>query len=103
MLYNIQTAYGDIVYCGETVGTVGTANLRYPAHLHLEMIDSSGVHIGHGYTQSSGNSINPSAIIAELKGLPEEKLHIPPLAVALSEKLSQQHENITLQSKKNTQ
>jgi murein DD-endopeptidase MepM/ murein hydrolase activator NlpD len=102
-LKNIHSAYGDIVYRGETIGTVGTANLRYPAHLHLEMIDSSGVHIGHGYTKSSGNSINPSATIADLKGLPEENLHIPPLAVALSEKLSQQHENIILQSKKNIQ
>lgn len=101
-LKNIHSAYGDLVYRGESIGTVGTANLRYPAHLHLEMLESSGVYIGHGYTKSTGNHINPSVTIADLKRSHEANLHISPLAVALSEKLSQQHDGITLQSQNNT-
>ena len=102
-LQNIHVAYGDLVPRGDTIGTVGTAHLRYPAHLHLEILDSTGIHIGRGYRadpQQAGESINPSATIAKNQSLSGDHLYSSPLDIVITEKRSERLENISIQSKK---
>lgn len=49
--------FGFLIPQGEIIGTVGTANNNYPAHLHLELRSSSGVYIGGGYRSHPGESL----------------------------------------------
>ncbi|MGB0992233.1 MAG: M23 family metallopeptidase [Akkermansiaceae bacterium] len=84
-LDRIYAAYGDLVPLGKTIGTCGTANLNYPAHLHLEMRDSTGVHIGPGYTNSSGETIDPKPILAAHRSKDPSLLHPTPLSIILAE------------------
>jgi murein DD-endopeptidase MepM/ murein hydrolase activator NlpD len=48
-LHRINVSIGALVSRGGKIGTVGTANGYYPAHLHFEMRASDGVDIGAGY------------------------------------------------------
>ena len=48
-LQRIDVAIGALMPRGGRVGTVGTANGSYPAHLHFEIRASDGVDIGAGY------------------------------------------------------
>lgn len=57
---------GALVARGETIGTVGTANGHYPAHLHFEIRQSDGVEIGGGYLKRFLNHLDPSAVIASM-------------------------------------
>lgn len=62
----IQVKYGDLIPRGTQIGTNGTANGNYPAHLHFEIRQSDGVDIGSGYTTFPMNRINPTKFIANL-------------------------------------
>ena len=79
-----NSPFGDLVHLGEPIGTVGTANLNYPAHLHLEMRDSTGVHIGHGY---SSHQLSNS-----------EHIHPSPLSIVLTERLKLQNEGLSIKN-----
>lgn len=97
-LDQIYTPYGSMVSLGETIGTVGTANLNYPAHLHLEMHRSSGVHIGAGYTKVPGDRVDPShAITQHSKGAPHQ-LYNSPLAIMMQENLENTQQNLSIQN-----
>ncbi len=91
-----NTPFGDLVHLGQTIGTVGTANLNYPAHLHLEMRDSTGVHIGRGYTTRQGESINASQTIASHQHTNPEHIHPSPLSIVLAERLRRQNERMSI-------
>lgn len=86
--------HGDLIHMGERIGTVGTANLNYPAHLHLELRDSTGVHIGPGYTSSPGESLSPTQIINEYTANSKEQLPPSPLAILLHERLQKNQKEV---------
>lgn len=86
--------HGKLIHLGETIGTVGTANLNYPAHLHLEMRDSTGIHIGRGYTSNPGESINPSKIILASSAADPEDLSPCPLAILVRERIERRKQQI---------
>ncbi len=65
-LDSIDVTYGDLIPRSSKIGTVGTANGYYPAHLHLEIRKSDGVDIGSGYTSFPMNRISPSAFVDSL-------------------------------------
>ena len=48
---------------GEKIGTIGTANGTYLAHLHLEIRDSIFMDIGAGYATDTKGYINPTKFI----------------------------------------
>lgn len=83
-LHRIDVAVGDTVARGDRVGTVGTANGYYPAHLHFEVRESDGVDIGAGYTMLPLNRLDPAATVEELRGAPAESLGPAMLPVALA-------------------
>jgi len=80
----IDVKAGALVARGGRIGTVGTANGHYPAHLHFEMRASDGVDIGGGYAMDAGNRLDPAAMVAALRNAAPEDLAHSPLGVAIS-------------------
>ena len=56
---------GETVKRGQQVATVGTANGRYFAHLHLEMREFITPFIGPGYRDDTHGWINPTKFIEQ--------------------------------------
>ena len=82
-LDRIDVARGSLLARGGQLGTVGTANGYYPAHLHFEMRASDGVDIGAGYAMYPFNRLDPLATVESLRDAPAEDLAPSPLACAL--------------------
>lgn len=83
-LERIHVAVGTIVTRGQSIGTVGTAGGRYPAHLHFEMHTGQGVNMGAGYGAETLNRLDPLATITSLRGAPDDDLGPSVLHFALS-------------------
>jgi murein DD-endopeptidase MepM/ murein hydrolase activator NlpD len=81
-LNRIAVTPGALVPRGGKIGSVGTANGYYPAHLHFEMRASDGVDIGAGYAMQPLNRLDPAATIAALRNAAADELSPSPLARA---------------------
>ncbi len=81
-LHEIKTTLNTLVARGEVIGTVGTGNGYYPAHLHFEARSSDGADIGAGYTAQPLNRLDPAAIVAALHDATEKGIIPAPLAFA---------------------
>ncbi|MGB1873373.1 MAG: M23 family metallopeptidase [Akkermansiaceae bacterium] len=88
--------YGRLVHMGEIIGTVGTAHDHYPAHLHLEMRDSTGIYIGPGYTSNPGESRSPSETINRYKSTAPHGLFPSALAMVMRQEHERQREKMFL-------
>lgn len=64
-LHNVNVKAGDMIARGEQIGTIGTANGRYMAHLHLEMRDFINMSLGPGYSDDLYGYLDPSKFILE--------------------------------------
>ena len=84
-LNRIDVALGMLVPRGGRIGTVGTANGNYPAHLHFEMRESDQVDIGPGYAANPLNRLDALAAVAAMRNSAPEDLTPSPLGRALSE------------------
>ena len=73
-LDRIHVAVGSMVTRGTRIGTNGTGNDNYPAHLHLEARTSDHIDIGGGYGNNPLNRIDPTATIRRLRGASENDL-----------------------------
>ena len=83
-LNRIDVTRGALVARGGKVGTVGTANGYYPAHLHFELRASDGVDIGGGYAMQPGNRLDALATVAALRHAAADDLAASPLARVLT-------------------
>lgn len=83
-LDRIDVAKDSLVGRGSKIGTVGTANGYYPAHLHFEMRSTDGVDIGAGYAAQPLNRLDPMATIQSLRNSPADALSPSALASSLS-------------------
>lgn len=83
-LNRIDVALGSLVARGGSIGTVGTANGFYPAHLHFEIRDTDAVDIGAGYGSNPLNRLDPMRTVASLRNAPAADLAPSPLARALT-------------------
>jgi len=83
-LDRIDVVRGALVPRGGKIGTVGTANGNYPAHLHFEMRASDGVDIGAGYVMHPLNRLDPMAKVASLRNARPDALSPSPMARALA-------------------
>lgn len=81
-LLAIKARLGSLVARGETIGSVGTANGHYPAHLHFEARTSDGIDIGGGYASIPLNRLNPQALIDSLHNPTAEGISPAPLRLA---------------------
>ncbi|MEN9974768.1 MAG: hypothetical protein RLZZ282_774, partial [Verrucomicrobiota bacterium] len=84
-LERIEVTRGALVARGGRIGTVGTANGYYPAHLHFEIRVSDGVDIGGGYASSPLNRLDPMATIRSLCRVPTERICPSPLVCVLTQ------------------
>jgi hypothetical protein len=85
-LNRLDVTPGDLVPRGGHVGTVGTSNGYYPAHLHFEMRASDGVDIGAGYALDPRNRLDPMATVDSLRNAAPDDLSPAPLALMLGGK-----------------
>jgi murein DD-endopeptidase MepM/ murein hydrolase activator NlpD len=83
-LDRIDVAPGVLVPRGGRIGTVGTANGYYPAHLHFEMRESGGVGIGGGYGMKTLERLDPLAMVTSLRNAGADDLSPSPLARAMT-------------------
>ena len=63
-LQDMEVLPGQRVQRGERIGSVGTAEGRYWAHLHLELRRGPWVNPGRGYADAALNRVSPEAYIA---------------------------------------
>ncbi len=82
-LNRIDVSQGKLVARSQQIGSVGTANGYYPAHLHFEIRESDGVDIGAGYTEWPLTRLDPLRTIAELHNVAPDDLSVSPLGVVL--------------------
>jgi hypothetical protein len=68
---------GEEVRRGQQIATVGTANGRYFAHLHLEMREFTTPFIGPGYREDTRGWLDPSAFIQQHRGAPDDDVGRP--------------------------
>lgn len=86
----IQTVYAhldqilvkpdQVVQRGEKIGTVGTADGQYLAHLHFEVREGPYVNPGVGYADAPLNRLSPERFLAEHRGVTDELLNPAPAA-----------------------
>ncbi len=64
-LDEIKVSWGVLVFRGDVVGTAGTGNDNYPAHLHFELSITDGIPIGGGYLKEPLVRLDPASFIEE--------------------------------------
>ena len=64
-LQNINVKVGDLIKRGQKVGTIGTANGKYSAHLHLEMRSFVSMSLGPGYSDDTFGYLIPTKYIKQ--------------------------------------
>ncbi len=62
-LEKILITTGTIIKKGARIGTIGNANGKYLAHLHLELRDQIDMEIGQGYSKSTIGYLDPTKFI----------------------------------------
>jgi len=69
----------QLVQRGDAIGTVGTADGRYLAHLHFEMRRGPYVNPSTGYADAPLNRVSPERFIMERRAAPLDVLNPAPL------------------------
>lgn len=64
----MRVTVGDQVHRGQQIGTVGTGNGNYLAHLHFEMRNSMNLDVGDGYSPLSLNRLPAEKYLREQRG-----------------------------------
>lgn len=82
-LDRIDVPVGGLVARGARIGTNGTGNGNYPAHLHWELRASGHIDIGGGYGDNPLNRIDPTAAVLRLRGAPADNLCPSLLSLAM--------------------
>ena len=68
-LNEFKVKAGTLVKKGDLIGTIGNANGRYLAHLHLELRDQINLPLGGGYSKNTKGFLNPTTFIKANKVL----------------------------------
>ena len=61
----VYLSEGQMVNRGTSLGTIGTANGKWTAHLHLEIRDFINMALGPGYSEDHFGFVDPSNFISE--------------------------------------
>lgn len=59
----IMVNQNDLVRIGQKIGTIGTANGQYYAHLHLEIRNKIDMPLGNGYSKNREGYLDPTEFI----------------------------------------
>jgi murein DD-endopeptidase MepM/ murein hydrolase activator NlpD len=60
---------GDWIHRGDTIATIGNAEGKYYAHLHLEIRDAIGLPLGGGYGKDQRGYLDPTKTIRGMRSL----------------------------------
>ena len=71
-LEKILISSGSIVKKGEKIGTIGNANGKYLAHLHLEIRDQINMEIGQGYSKKTTGYLDPTQFIKSHRAIAQD-------------------------------
>jgi len=71
-LHEIDVELGMLVGRGQQIGSVGTADGLYPAHLHYEIRTGYGVDLGAGYAAYPLNRVDPARFRQSLAGAADD-------------------------------
>lgn len=77
-LEKMLVRHGQTMQRGDLIGTVGTANGAYLAHLHFEVRIGPYVNPSVGYADAPLNRVSPERFIAEHRGAPDDQLDQAP-------------------------
>ncbi len=62
---SITVKENTMISIGRKVGTIGTANGAYPAHLHFELRDDVTMGLGFGYSEDNAGYMHPTQFIQQ--------------------------------------
>jgi len=82
-LDKVEVTKDALVPRGAKIGTIGTADGQYPAHLHFELRTADVPDTGGGYAKHQGDLLNPSEVIGKHRRVPLEAISPSPLGKAL--------------------
>jgi murein DD-endopeptidase MepM/ murein hydrolase activator NlpD len=68
-----------VVRRGQKIGTVGTGDGQYLAHLHFEVREGPYINPGVGYADAALNRISPERFLAEHRRAGEDLLNPAPM------------------------
>ncbi len=77
-LAEIRVKMNEMLQRGQVLGTVGTADGRYLAHLHFELRRGAYVNPSTGYSDAPLNRISPERYIFQRRGVAPEVRDAPP-------------------------
>lgn len=77
-LDSMEVKAGETVMRGQKIGTVGTANGQYLAHLHFEVREGPYINPAQGYADAPLNRVSPELFLAKHRGAPPELLNPAP-------------------------
>lgn len=77
-LDSIRVSVGREVYRGQQIGTVGTAEGAYLAHLHFEVRRGPYVNPGQGYADAPLNRVSPEKFVQWHQGVTDLLINGPP-------------------------
>jgi murein DD-endopeptidase MepM/ murein hydrolase activator NlpD len=77
-LRDIRVSPGDVVQRGDQIGSVGTADGLYLAHLHFEVRTGPYVNPSVGYADAPLNRLAPELFVAQHQGAPDDQLNPAP-------------------------
>lgn len=64
-MHNLDVRPGQLIRRGDRIGTIGTADGAYTAHLHLEVRDFINMSLGPGYSDNQFGYVDPSQFISK--------------------------------------
>lgn len=73
-LDSIDVRVGQVIRRGQRLGTIGTADGRYLAHLHLEIRDILDLPVGPGYSAKTRGYLSPTDFIRDNRPAPYKPL-----------------------------
>jgi hypothetical protein len=77
-LDTVTVRLGEAVVRGQSIGTVGTADGLYLAHLHFEVREGPFINPGVGYADVPMNRVSPERFLFQQRGAEPEVLNSPP-------------------------
>lgn len=81
-LNDIKVRLGETVQRGVEIGSVGTADGKYLAHLHFEVREGPYPGPGVGYADVPMNRVSPTRFLYENRGAPDDLLNAAPMRAA---------------------
>jgi len=83
-LDKVEVKNDALVARGTKIGTIGTADGQYPAHLHLELRAGDVVDAGGGYAKQQGDLLNPAETVGKRRKALLEAISPSPLEKVLT-------------------